>query len=72
MKRLLTAVALAIAFPAVVHAQAAPAPAPAPKKHCCCEDKSKPMECREEHGRRQDSHDGHADHDMSRHRQHPQ
>ena len=34
MKKLLTAIALTIALPAVAHAQAAPAPAP---KASCCE-----------------------------------
>jgi hypothetical protein len=69
MKKMFAAIALAVAFPAVAHAQAAPAPAPAPKKHCCCEDKTKPMDCCNEHGKGKPGHDGHADHDMN---QHPQ
>ena len=65
MKKILAAVALAIALPAVAHAQAAPAPAP--EKHCCCKDKSKPMECCAEHGKAKSDKDGHAGHDMSAH-----
>ena len=50
MKKLLTAIALTIALPAVAHAQAAPAPAPemaccekmkAEGKECCCKDMAK-------------------------------
>jgi hypothetical protein len=62
MKKILSAVALAIALPAVAHAQAAPAPAP--MKHCCCKDKSKPMDCCDEHGKGKGG-DAHAGHDMS-------
>jgi hypothetical protein len=71
MKTILAAVAFAIALPAVVHAQAAPAPAPAPapKKHCCCQDKSKPMACCAEHGGKAGK-ENHAGHDMGGHRQH--
>jgi hypothetical protein len=72
MKRILAAVALAIALPAVAHAQAAPAPAPTPRKHCCCEDKAKPMECCEEHGKDKSGDDAHAGHDMGEHQQHQQ
>ena len=48
MNKILTAIALSIALPAVAHAQAAPAPAPEMKdccekmkaegKECCCKD----------------------------------
>lgn len=72
MKKILAAVALAIALPAVAHAQSAPAAAPKPMKHCCCKDKSKPMDCCEEHGRGQAGHDDHAGHDMSQPQQHQQ
>ena len=50
MKKILTAVALSIAIPAVAHAQAAPAPAAkmaccekmkAEGKECCCKDMAK-------------------------------
>ena len=63
MKTIFAAFAFAIAFPAAAYAQAAPAPAPA--KHCCCKDKSKPMDCCAEHGGREPDHDGHADHETS-------
>lgn len=72
MKKILLAVAFAIALPAVAHAQAAPAPAPAPKKHCCCEDKAKPMDCCDEHGKGKGGHDAHAGHDMSQPQHHQQ
>jgi hypothetical protein len=68
MKKILLAVAFAVALPAVAHAQAAPAPAP--KKHCCCEDKSKPMDCCDEHGK--GGTDAHAGHDMGQPQQHQQ
>jgi hypothetical protein len=50
MKKLLTAIVLSIAIPAVGHAQAAPTPAPkmaccermkAESKECCCKDMAK-------------------------------
>ncbi len=50
MKRILTAIVLSIAIPAVAHAQAAPAPAAkmaccekmkAEGKECCCKDMAK-------------------------------
>ena len=43
MKKLLTAIALSIALPAVAHAQAAPVPAP--KADCCEKMKSEGKEC---------------------------
>ena len=42
MKKLLTAIALTIALPAVAHAQAAPAPAP---KASCCEKMKDMKDC---------------------------
>ncbi|MEO6113722.1 MAG: hypothetical protein ABIP07_04650 [Sphingomicrobium sp.] len=42
MKKLLTAIALTIAIPAVAHAQAAPTPAP---KADCCEKMNSKMDC---------------------------
>ena len=71
MKKLLTAIALTIALPAVAHAQAAPTPAPkadccekmkAEGKECCCKDMAK-----EHHGERgmKDGADAHAGHDKS-------
>ena len=43
MKKILTAIALAIALPDVAHAQAAPAPAP--KADCCEKMKAAGMDC---------------------------
>jgi hypothetical protein len=43
MKKILTAIALSIALPAVAHAQAAPAPAP--EKDCCEKMKAEGKEC---------------------------
>ena len=43
MKKLLTAIALTIALPAVAHAQAAPAPAP--KADCCDKMKAEGKNC---------------------------
>ncbi len=43
MTKILTAIALAIAFPAVAHAQAAPTPAP--KADCCEKMKAAGMDC---------------------------
>jgi hypothetical protein len=43
MKKLLTAIALTIALPAVAHAQAVPAPAP--KADCCEKMKAEGKEC---------------------------
>ncbi len=43
MKKILTAIALAIALPAVAHAQAAPTPAP--KADCCEKMKAAGMDC---------------------------
>jgi hypothetical protein len=72
MKKILLAVACAIALPAVAHAQAAPAQAPAPKKDCCCEDKSKPMDCCDKHGKRKGGAGAHAGHDVGQRQQHQQ
>lgn len=71
MKKLLTAIVLSIAIPAVAHAQAAPAPAPkmaccekmkAEGKECCCKDMAKM-----DHGKHdmKTGADPHAGHDMS-------
>ena len=58
MKKLIAAILLSVALPAVAHAQSAPAPAPkedccdkmkAEGKECCCKDMAK---------------DGHAEHSM--------
>lgn len=81
MNKLLTAIALTIALPALAQAQAAPAPAPAPKAGCCeqmkdkdcCKDKAG-MDCCKgmDHSKMDHSqHDmkgganPHAGHDMS-------
>ncbi|MFL6779924.1 MAG: hypothetical protein ACJ8E8_12915 [Sphingomicrobium sp.] len=62
MNKLLTAIALSIALPAVAHAQATPVPAPekdccekmkAEGKKCCCDDMD-----HKDHG----EHDGHQGH----------
>ena len=71
MKKILTAITLSIAIPAVAHAQAAPAPAPkmeccekmkAEGKECCCKDMAKM-----DHGKHdmKTGADPHAGHDMS-------
>lgn len=71
MKKMLTAIALTIALPAMAHAQAAPAPAPqmaccekmkAEGKECCCKDMAKM-----DHGKHdmKAGADAHAGHDMS-------
>ena len=58
MKKILTAVALSIALPAVAHAQTAPAPAA--EKDCCEKMKAEGKECccKDMAGKE------HADHDM--------
>ena len=72
MKKMLTAIALTIAIPAVAHAQAAPAPAmkmaccekmKADGKDCCCKDMAK-MD-HEKHDMKAGA-DPHAGHDMSK------
>lgn len=67
MNKILTAVALSIALPALAHAQ--PAPAPAPKASCC--EKMKDMDCckdgkmdHSKHDMKAGSADPHAGHDM--------
>ncbi|HET7710105.1 MAG TPA: hypothetical protein VFK50_11360 [Sphingomicrobium sp.] len=71
MKKILTAIALSIAIPAVAHAQTAPAPAPkmeccekmkAEGKECCCKDMAKM-----DHGNTdmKGGADAHAGHDKS-------
>ena len=69
MKKILTAIALTIALPAVAHAQAAPAPKAdccekmkAEGKECCCKDMAK-----KSHGERgmKDGADTHAGHETS-------
>lgn len=69
MKKILTAIALAIAFPAVALAQAAPASAP---KADCCEEMKAGMDCMDmakmdhsKHGMK-DGANPHAGHDMSK------
>lgn len=71
MKKMLTAIALSIALPAMAHAQAAPAPAPkmaccekmkAEGKDCCCKDMAKMDHSK--HGMKAGA-DPHAGHDMS-------
>ena len=66
MNRILTAVALAIALPAVAHAQNAPAPAA--EKDCCEKMKAEGKECccKDMAGK------GHAGHDMEQHDHAPQ
>jgi len=70
MKKMLTAIALSIAIPAMAHAQAAPAPASkmaccekmkADGKECCCNDMAKM-----DHGKHdmKAGADAHAGHDM--------
>ena len=69
MKKMLTAIALTIAFPAVAHAQAAP---PAPKMACCEKMKAEGKECcckdmaKMGHGKHdmKAGADAHAGHDM--------
>ena len=68
MKKILTAIALTIALPAVAHAQTAPAPAPKAqsemKEKCdCCKDMAKM-----DHGKQdmKTGTDPHAGHDMSK------
>jgi hypothetical protein len=71
MNKILTAIALAIALPAVAHAQTAPAPEKdccekmkAEGKECCCKDMAK--KDHGEHDMKQHDHapqgEGHADH----------
>lgn len=81
MNKMLTAIALAIAFPAVAHAQADPAPAPkadccekmkAEGKECCCKDMAKVG-----HGERGakgggDAHTGHDKSGAESHQNHQQ
>ena len=71
MKKMLTAIALTIALPAMAHAQAAPAPAPkmaccekmkADGKECCCKDMVKMDHSK--HDMKAGA-DAHAGHDMS-------
>ena len=71
MKKILTAIALSIALPAMAHAQAAPAPAPkmaccekmkAEGKECCCKDMAKMDHSK--HDMKAGA-DPHAGHDMS-------
>jgi hypothetical protein len=69
MNKILIAIALTIALPAVAHAQAAPAP----KADCCEKMKAEGKECcckgmdKDQHGQRgmRDGADAHAGHDMS-------
>ena len=67
MNKILTAIALTIALPAVAHAQAVPAP----KADCCEKMKAEGKECcckdMDHHGERgmKDGADAHAGHDMS-------
>ena len=72
MKKILTAVALSIALPALAHAQTAPVSAPkadccekmkAEGKECCCKD----MMAKMGHGKQgmKAGADAHAGHDMS-------
>lgn len=72
MKKILTAIVLSIAIPAVAHAQAAPAPAPkmeccekmkAEGKECCCKDMAKMDHSKA--GMKAGA-DVHAGHDMSK------
>lgn len=71
MNKVLTAIALSIALPAVAHAQSAPAPAAkadccakmkAEGKECCCKDMAK-----KDHGKHdmKAGADAHGGHDMS-------
>ena len=61
MKKLFTAIALAIAIPGVAHAQAAPAPAP--KAGCCQKMKEKCDCCKDMDAK-------HGDYDMSQMQEH--
>ena len=69
MKKILTAITLSIAIPAVAHAQAAPAPAP--KMECCEKMKAAGMDCKDMAKMDHSKHDmkagadPHAGHDMS-------
>jgi hypothetical protein len=76
MKTFLAAAALAVALPAVAHAQATPAnppakvPAPADSKQkCCCEEM---MGQHGDHQRMKHDMPGHQGHDMGGHQQHTQ
>ncbi len=68
MNKYVTAIALAIALPAVAHAQSAAAPAA--KMDCCAKMKAEGKECcckdmaRMDHGKKAAA-DAHAGHDMS-------
>ena len=71
MNKILTAIVLSIAIPAVAHAQAAPVPAPkmaccekmkAEGKECCCKDMAKMDHSK--HDMKAGA-DPHAGHDMS-------
>jgi uncharacterized protein involved in copper resistance len=59
MNKLLTAIALTIARPAVAHAQAAPAPAPKEEKCDCCKHMAKMDHAKH----KKDGADAHAGHD---------
>jgi hypothetical protein len=75
MKTFLFAAALAVALPAVAHAQAAPASppakaqAPADSKPCCCEEM---MARHGDHQGMKHEMSGHQGHGMGEHQQHAQ
>lgn len=68
MKKYLAAIALAVAFPAVAHAEVSPTPKV--EKPCCCEKMDRKMACCEEHMKDKDqggqagsdAHKGHGGH----------
>lgn len=76
MNKILTAIALSIALPAVAHAQAAPAPEhkmdccekmKTEGKECCCKDMAK-----KDHGERGEKHAPKGDADHQSHGEHAQ
>ena len=69
MNKILTAIGLSIALPAVAHAQAVPAPAPkmeccekmkADGKECCCKDMAKMDHAKHDMKAGADAHAGHG------------
>lgn len=67
MNKILTAIALAIALPAIAHAQAAP-PTPPTEKNCCCDKMGEKMKCCDKHGDAGGAHEEHSGHEQ--HQQH--
>lgn len=71
MNKILTAIAIALALPAIAHTQTAP-PTPPAEKNCCCDKMGEKMKCCDKHGDAGANHDGHSgeqhqQHDKSKH-----